>query len=79
METKGKGCNVILNTVNGPDICSSIHCLAAHGRFVQLVQADLTRNKSMGKKNITICIQILNFNEMVGLYFEESYLEFSEY
>ncbi|XP_033608867.1 fatty acid synthase [Cryptotermes secundus] len=58
METKGKGCNVILDTVNGPDICTSIHCLAAHGRFVQLVQADLTRNKSMGMeaflKDITV-------------------------
>lgn len=66
METKGKGCDVILNTVNGPDICTSIHCLAVHGRFVQLVQADLTRNRSMGKTR-----------EMLGLYSEESCLEFS--
>jgi NADPH:quinone reductase-like Zn-dependent oxidoreductase len=49
MRTKGEGCDVILNTVSGPDIFSSFRCLARHGHFIQLAQADLTKNKSLGK------------------------------
>jgi hypothetical protein len=49
IKTKGEGCHVILNTVSGPDICSSIHCLARHGQFIQLAGEDLSRNKSVGK------------------------------
>jgi hypothetical protein len=66
METKGEGCNVILNTVNGPDICTSIRCLAVHGRFVQLLRADLTTNRNMGKTN-----------EILGFCYEEPCLEFT--
>jgi hypothetical protein len=47
--TKGEGCHVILNTVSGPDVCRTVSCLARHGHCIQLVQADVTRNTSMGK------------------------------
>lgn len=56
IKTKGKRCHVILNTVSGPDICSTIRCLARHGRFIQLAQADLTRNKGVGKTKYKKCI-----------------------
>lgn len=63
METKGEGCHVILNTVSGPDICASVRCLARHGHFVQLAQADLIRNRNMGKTKHKHVCSIINVNE----------------
>ena len=57
MKTKGKGCHVILNTVSGPEICRTVRCLATFGHCIQLVQADITRNKSIGKtKHDSMCL-----------------------
>jgi hypothetical protein len=60
MKTKGQGCHVILNTVSGPEICRTVRCLAKFGHCIQLVQADITRNKSMGKtKHDSMCFSII--------------------
>jgi len=60
MKTKGKDCHVILNAVSGPEICHVVSCLATFGHCVQLVQAFMTRNKSIGKtKHDSMCFLII--------------------
>ena len=57
IKTKGKVCHVILNTVSGPEISRTVRSLAEFGHCIQLVQADTTRNKSIGKtKNDSMCL-----------------------
>ncbi len=46
--TKGKGIDIVLNTLSGEAIYKSIRCLAPLGRFVDLTKTDIYRNSKLG-------------------------------
>uniref|UniRef100_A0AC35TUX3 Carrier domain-containing protein n=1 Tax=Rhabditophanes sp. KR3021 TaxID=114890 RepID=A0AC35TUX3_9BILA len=56
-ETKGKGVNVILNSLAQEMLQASVRCLAQHGRFLEIGKVDLSQNNPLGLavflKNVT--------------------------
>lgn len=47
-KTKGKGVDVILNSLSGEAIFKSVKCLSAYGRFVEIGKTDIYRNSKLG-------------------------------
>jgi polyketide synthase 12 len=47
-KTRGRGVDVVLNSLSGEAIYKSIRCLAAYGRFVEIGKTDIYRNSKLG-------------------------------
>jgi len=47
-QTKGKGVDVILNSLSEDKLQASVRCLAKHGRFCEIGKFDLANNSSLG-------------------------------
>jgi acyl transferase domain-containing protein/NADPH:quinone reductase-like Zn-dependent oxidoreductase/surfactin synthase thioesterase subunit/NAD(P)-dependent dehydrogenase (short-subunit alcohol dehydrogenase family)/phospholipid N-methyltransferase/aryl carrier-like protein len=47
-KTKGKGVDVVLNSLSGESIYKSVRCLSAYGRFVEIGKTDIYRNSKLG-------------------------------
>lgn len=58
MSTKGQGVLVVLSSLCGPDLHKSLHCLARHGRFIQLDKTDLENREKIGKKTCIFICQV---------------------
>lgn len=48
-ETKGRGVDVVLNSLAEEKLHASIRCLAQHGRFLEIGKYDLSQNNPIGK------------------------------
>lgn len=46
--TKGRGVNVVLNSLANRMLQASLRCLARHGRFLEIGKVDLSQNSSLG-------------------------------
>lgn len=46
--TKGKGVDVVLNSLSEDKLESSIRCLALHGRFLEIGKFDMAKNSALG-------------------------------
>ncbi|KAJ0060389.1 hypothetical protein NL108_010160, partial [Boleophthalmus pectinirostris] len=57
LHTKGKGVNVVLNSLAEEKLQASVRCLARHGRFLEIGKYDLSNNSPLGMavflKNVT--------------------------
>ncbi|KAM9424875.1 fatty acid synthase isoform 2-T2 [Pholidichthys leucotaenia] len=57
LHTKGKGVDVVLNSLAEEKLQASIRCLARHGRFLEIGKYDLSNNSPLGMalflKNVT--------------------------
>jgi fatty acid synthase len=55
--TRGRGVDIVLNSLSGEMLQASIRCLAQHGRFLEIGKMDLSQNSSLGMavflKNVT--------------------------
>ena len=47
-ETKGRGVDVVLNSLAHEMLQASVRCLAQHGRFLEIGKVDLSQNSSLG-------------------------------
>merc|ERR1719431_1286267 len=47
-ETRGKGVDVVLNSLAEEKLHASLRCLAQHGRFLEIGKFDLSNNSSLG-------------------------------
>ncbi|VDO39253.1 unnamed protein product [Haemonchus placei] len=56
--TKGRGVNIVLNSLAHEMLQASLRCLARHGRFLEIGKVDLAQNSSLGMSklldNVTI-------------------------
>ncbi|KHN72457.1 Fatty acid synthase [Toxocara canis] len=56
-ETRGRGVDVVLNSLAQHMLQASVRCLAQHGRFLEIGKVDLSQNSSLGMaiflKNVT--------------------------
>ncbi|KAK7919517.1 hypothetical protein WMY93_010801 [Mugilogobius chulae] len=48
LHTKGKGVNVVLNSLAEEKLQASVRCLARHGRFLEIGKYDLSNNSPLG-------------------------------
>lgn len=48
--TKGRGVDVILNSLAEENLQASVRVLAQHGRFLEIGKFDLANNSSLGRK-----------------------------
>ena len=46
--TKGRGVDVVLNSLTGEKLQSSVRCVAANGRFLEIGKLDIQMNSSLG-------------------------------
>ncbi|PIC51785.1 hypothetical protein B9Z55_002156 [Caenorhabditis nigoni] len=46
--TKGRGVNIVLNSLANEMLQASLRCLARHGRFLEIGKVDLSQNSSLG-------------------------------
>ena len=64
-ETKGRGVDLVLNSLAEDKLQASVRCLANHGRFLEIGKYDMSKNNPLGlyRKNIiNIIISLYNFN-----------------
>ena len=47
-KTKGKGVNIVLNSLTGDKLDASFRCVADDGRFVEIGKYDFVMNKQLG-------------------------------
>ncbi|KAK8777047.1 hypothetical protein V5799_029608, partial [Amblyomma americanum] len=56
-ETKGRGVDLVLNSLAEEKLQASVRCLATHGRFLEIGKFDLSKNSPLGMsvflKNVT--------------------------
>ena len=50
--TKGKGVDVVLNSLAEDKLQASLRVLAPHGRFLEIGKVDLSKNTALGKFSI---------------------------
>lgn len=48
-QTKGKGVDLVLNSLAEDKLQASVRCLAKHGRFLEIGKLDLSNNSPLGK------------------------------
>lgn len=57
IETKGRGVDLVLNSLAEEKLQASVRCLATHGRFLEIGKFDLSKNSPLGMsvflKNVT--------------------------
>ncbi|XP_042904027.1 fatty acid synthase [Parasteatoda tepidariorum] len=49
--TKGKGVDVVLNSLAGDKFLASVRCVAKHGRFIEIGKYDLSLDRQLGLKH----------------------------
>lgn len=49
-ETKGRGVDIVLNSLAEDKLQASVRCLARDGRFLEIGKLDLSNNTPLGKK-----------------------------
>ena len=50
--TKGRGVDIVLNSLTGRFITQSLKCLAPFGRFVEIGKADIYRNSKLNLERL---------------------------
>lgn len=50
--TKGRGVNIVLNSLANEMLQASLRCLARHGRFLEIGKVDLSQNSSLGMSKL---------------------------
>ncbi|VDP18356.1 unnamed protein product [Heligmosomoides polygyrus] len=50
--TKGRGVNIVLNSLAHEMLQASLRCLARHGRFLEIGKVDLAQNSSLGMSKL---------------------------
>ncbi|CAB3400922.1 unnamed protein product [Caenorhabditis bovis] len=50
--TKGRGVNIVLNSLANEMLQASLRCLARHGRFLEIGKVDLAQNSSLGMSKL---------------------------
>ncbi|XP_065297860.1 fatty acid synthase-like [Dermacentor albipictus] len=58
-ETKGRGVDLVLNSLSEEKLQASVRCLATHGRFVEIGKFDLFENNNLG---MSVFLQDTNFH-----------------
>ncbi|XP_054923972.2 fatty acid synthase-like [Dermacentor andersoni] len=58
-ETKGRGVDLVLNSLSEDKLQASVRCLATHGRFVEIGKFDLFQNNNLG---MSVFLQDINFH-----------------
>ncbi|XP_037572178.2 fatty acid synthase [Dermacentor silvarum] len=58
-ETKGRGVDLVLNSLSEEKLQASVRCLATHGRFVEIGKFDLFENNNLG---MSVFLQDVNFH-----------------
>jgi fatty acid synthase len=57
-QTRGKGVDIVLNSLAHEMLQASLRCLAQHGRFLEIGKVDLAQNTALGMslflKNVTL-------------------------
>lgn len=53
-ETKGKGVDVVLNSLADDKLQASVRCLAKHGRFLEIGKLDLSNNSPLGNFRVNV-------------------------
>ena len=53
--TKGRGVDVILNSLSEQKLQASLRVLAQHGRFLEIGKFDLSNNHALGEKDVSNC------------------------
>jgi fatty acid synthase len=59
-ETKGRGVDVILNSLAEDKLQASLRCLAKDGRFLEIGKLDLSNNSPLGKASHIYVLTITN-------------------
>lgn len=57
--TKGRGVDLVLNSLSEDKLQASVRCLAKDGRFLEIGKLDLSNNSPLGK------YQNRNFNKSI--------------
>ncbi|CAG2171557.1 unnamed protein product, partial [Oppiella nova] len=57
--TKGRGVDIVLNSLSGDKLDASYQCVANNGRFVELGRFDMIQNKQIGMFDFTKNIQFI--------------------
>ena len=61
-QTRGRGVDIVLNSLAHEMLQASLRCLAQHGRFLEIGKVDLAQNTALGMslflKNITLFVTI---------------------
>ena len=58
-ETKGRGVDLVLNSLAGESLQASVRCLAKDGRFLEIGKLDLSHNSALGTFFVVILYRIL--------------------
>lgn len=51
-QTKGRGVDLVLNSLAGEQLQASVRCLAKDGRFLEIGKLDLSNNSALGAAHI---------------------------
>ncbi|KAK3090166.1 hypothetical protein FSP39_009679 [Pinctada imbricata] len=74
--TKGKGVNIVLNSLSEEKLQASIRVLAQHGRFLEIGKFDLSNNTSLG---MSIFLKNISFHGiLLDALFEEDNRDWEE-
>jgi len=73
--TKGKGVNLVLNSLTGEKLEASYECVADCGRFVEIGKYDLQMNKQLGMFSFLRDISFIGVSVDRKLYFEEGFID----
>lgn len=68
-ETKGKGVDLVLNSLADDKLQASLRCLAKHGRFLEIGKLDLSNNTPLGKILLNFISHFLTNNGKSTLLF----------
>lgn len=60
-QTKGKGVDLVLNSLAEEKLQASVRCLAKHGRFLEIGKLDLSNNTPLGTDLIIYYFNFINF------------------
>lgn len=63
--TKGKGVNVVLNSLAGDKLQASVRVLSQHARFLEIGKFDLANNSAIGKALSTLTYVDLDFSSVL--------------
>uniref|UniRef100_A0AAV2LIZ5 Fatty acid synthase n=1 Tax=Knipowitschia caucasica TaxID=637954 RepID=A0AAV2LIZ5_KNICA len=76
LHTKGKGVNVVLNSLAEEKLQASVRCLARHGRFLEIGKYDLSNNSPLG---MAVFLKNVSFHGiLLDALFEEDNPEWEE-
>uniref|UniRef100_A0A0N4ZTR7 Fatty acid synthase n=1 Tax=Parastrongyloides trichosuri TaxID=131310 RepID=A0A0N4ZTR7_PARTI len=80
--TRGKGVNIVLNSLAQDMLQASVRCIAQHGRFLEIGKVDLSQNSPLGMavflKNVTFHGILLDAVMDTSVGCKEDWLQVSE-